>query len=369
MIRIAEPLKGYLSCKDEIDAAISRVLTSGRYILGREVDTFESEFASFLNVENAIGVGNGTDAIHLALRALGVGSSDEVILPSHTAVATAAAVTQCGATPVFVDISRDSFCLDPLRLEHCITTRTKAIIAVHLYGRSCEMNQICEIGLRHGIPILEDCAQAHGASYLGKTVGSLGVIGCFSFYPTKNLGALGDGGAIVTSNTELARQIRRMREYGWEQRYVSEVPGWNSRLDELQAAILRVKLGKLEVHNLARRKLANRYLELLKDCPIALPTVDNHTTHVFHLFVIRTNARNALQEYLRRRGIETTIQYPIPIHKQAAYRVYANDCHLPETDIVAEEILSLPIYPELTHWEQDVVIEAIKEFYGTQNLS
>lgn len=348
-IRCGNPRAQYESHREAIDAAIRRVLESGRYILGDEVIAFEREFAEYVGVRDAIGVGSGTEALHLALAACGVGAGDEVITVAHTAVATVAAIELCGATPVFVDIEPDYFTLDPDQLEDAITSRTKAVIPVHLYGQPADLAAIVSIAQQHGIKLIEDCAQAHGTMYRDRRVGSWGDVACFSFYPTKNLGAIGDAGAVVTNDPLLAEKVRSLREYGWaSQRSVSEVRGWNSRLDELQAAILRVKLPFLDEENERRREIAALYDELLCDSDLILPRRRADATHVFHLYVVRSAERDELLARLRCEGIGASIHYPVPVHLQPAYAGrFARAGSLPNTERIAREILSLPIYPEL----------------------
>lgn len=363
MILCANPKAQYLSYKDEIDAAISRVLDSGWYILGKEVELFEEEFADFIGVKHGIGVGSGTEALHMALVACGIGPGDEVITVAHTAVATAAAISLAGATPAFVDIEPENFTIDPNCIQEAITPKTKAIIPVHIYGHPADMDSIMRIAQEKGLNVIEDCAQAHGAKYKGQRVGSIADMGCFSFYPTKNLGAIGDGGMVVTNNSELAEKTRLLREYGWKERFVSSSEGWNSRLDEMHAAILRVKLKHLDEDNQNRVKLAEQYLEDLQDLPLGLPKREDNCTHVYHLFVIKTDNRKALQDYLEEKGISTSIQYPVPIHLQGYYMSLAKNISLRVTEKLAKEILSLPMYPELSLEESKTVINAIKAFY------
>ncbi len=363
MILCGNPQAQYLTHQTEIDAAIRRVLDKGWYILGAEVAAFEAEFAAYIGAAQAIGVGSGTEALHLALRACGIGSGDEVITVAHTAVATVAAIELAGATPVLVDIEPDFFTLSPQRLEAAITPRTKAIIPVHLYGQPADMDSILEIAGRRNLRVIEDCAQAHGAIYKGRRVGSMGHLACFSFYPTKNLGALGDGGMVVTSQPDLARQVRLLREYGWAERYISHTVGLNSRLDELQAAVLRVKLRHLDADNAARARLAAIYTQNLPGHSLILPPTRPDVTHVYHLYVVRSARRDELQQYLRANGIAALVHYPKPVHLQPAYHGRLPGCdHLPETERAAHEILSLPIYPELSEPEVLTVIETINLF-------
>jgi len=362
LIEVSNPKAQFLSHRKDIECAISRVLNSGWFILGKEVEEFEKEFALYNEVEHAIGVGSGKEALHIALRALDIGVGDEVITTSHTAVATASAIVMSGASPVFVDIDPRQFTLDPNAIEKSITKKTKAVIAVHIYGHPCDMNPILEITKQYGIKIIEDCAQAHGSRYNDKRVGSIGDIGCFSFYPTKNLGAIGDGGALVTSNEEIAVKVRLLREYGWKKRYISSEEGWNSRLDELQAAILRVKLKHLDTDNGHRQNHAKKYREMLELLPLDLPKSQSNASHVYHLYVIQTDKRDALRKYLTKHGVQTSIHYPIPIHQQSYYREIVGDVSLPITEKIASRILSLPIYPELGADELTNVIDAIKQF-------
>jgi len=360
MIPVANPAAQYRSHKAEIDHAIHRVLDSGWYILGEEVRAFEAEFAAYIGVKFAIGVGSGTEALHLALRACDIGPGDEVITVSHTAVATVVAIELCGATPVLADIDVDRYTLDPEKLPRLLTPCTKAIVPVHLYGQPADMTPILEIAHRHGFKVIEDCAQAHGATYQGQRVGSWGDIACFSFYPTKNLGALGDGGMVVTDDPALAEKARLLREYGWAERYVSHIRGWNSRLDELQAAVLRVKLKYLDADNAVRARLATTYNQLLADEDLRLPAERPESNHVYHQYVIRTKRRDELRAFLKERGIGTLVHYPVPVHLQPAYRgrLPGGD-DLPETERVAREVLSLPMYPELAESDVKSVAEAI----------
>lgn len=365
MILCSSPLAQYLDQREDIDAAIRRVLEGGRYILGPEAAAFEREFAAYVGVTHAIGVGSGTDALYLSLKACGVGPGDEVITVSHTAVATVAAIELAGATPVLVDIEPHSYAMDPSRLAQRITKRTKAIVPVHIYGHPVDIATIVDVGRRAGVPIIEDCAQAHGARFQGRRVGSFGDLSCFSFYPTKNLGAIGDGGLVATSNPELAERVRLLREYGWLDRYISVVQGSNSRLDELQAAVLRVKLSQLDADNARRRALAQRYTDALANTHLVLPSVRTDVEHVFHLYVVRTPKRAALQQFLADRGISSLIHYPTPIHLQPAYlgRVVGAEA-LEATERIADEVLSLPLYPQLSAADADAVIDAVRDFDG-----
>jgi dTDP-4-amino-4,6-dideoxygalactose transaminase len=363
MILCANPKAQYLAHKAAIDAAIQRVLEGGRYVLGPEVAAFEAEFAAYIGVAHGIGVANGTDALVVALKALGIGPGDEVITTAHTAVATVAAIELAGATPVFADIEPDFYTLDPALVERAISPRTKALVPVHLYGQPAAIPRFVELAKRHSLRLIEDCAQCHGARYAGQRLGSFGDVACFSSYPTKNLGALGDGGVIVTADAELARRCRLVREYGWAERYVSHVAGQNSRLDELQAAVLRVKLAALDADNQRRAGIAARYDAALSGTNLTLPERRPESSHVFHLYVVRSKQRDNLIERLKQAGIGALIHYPVPVHRQPAYagRVRGGES-LPETERAAREVLSLPMYPELTSEEVELVISTVQRF-------
>lgn len=362
MILCGNPKAQYLAHKPEIDAAIMRVLDQGKYILGEETRAFESEFAAYVGVRHGVGVGSGTEALHLALAACQI-TTGEVITVAQTAVATVAAIELAGATPVFVDIDPEFLTLDPRKLEQAITSRTRAIIPVHLYGQAADLDPIMDIARRHNLLVIEDCAQAHGATYKGRRVGSFGDIGCFSFYPTKNLGAIGDGGMVITDNAGLDERVRLLREYGWAERYVSQISGGNSRLDEIQAAILRVKLKHLDEDNALRARIAQRYYDALSGGPLILPATRPDSAHAFHLFVVRSNHRNELQAFLKSQGVGALVHYPVPVHLQPAYkgRISGGD-HLPITEQVTAEVLSLPLYPEMVDAEVQDVIDAVKQF-------
>ena len=364
MILCCDPKAAYLSRQDEIDAAVLKVLAAGRYILGPEVEAFESEFAAWLGLDFGTGVGSGTEALHIGLLACEIGTGDEVITVSHTAVATVAAIELSGARPVFVDIEPDYYTLDPTLVEASITKRTKAILVVHLYGQMADMPTILGIADAHGLKVIEDCAQAHGATLNGKKAGTWGDLSCFSFYPTKNLGALGDGGFVGTSDTNLVRKIRLLRQYGWAERHVSSIPGLNSRLDEVQAAVLRVQLRHLDRDNAKRAFLAGRYSRFLGGCRLGLPPVRPGAEHAWHLYVIRSRARDAMVHHLLGHGVSALIHYPLAVHQQPAYnsRLRSSGPLLTITERIATEVLSLPLYPQLTEPEQDMVIAAVKEF-------
>ena len=346
-----------------LTAAIDRVLSSGWFILGREVEAFEAEFAAFVETDHCVGVGNGLDAIELALRALGVRAGDEVIVPSNTYIATWLAVTRVGAIVVPVEPDANTFNIDPSRVEAAVTPRTRAIIAVHLYGQPADMAALRSVASRRGLWLIEDAAQAHGATYQGKRIGGLADAAAWSFYPSKNLGALGDGGAITTNDPAVADRVRLLRNYGSRVKYVNEIIGSNSRLDEVQAAALRVKLPLLLEWNDRRRRVAQRYLSRLADLPIVLPKVDAGGDHVWHLFVIQSRERDRLQQQLMERGVQTLLHYPIPPHLQEAYLgLGLREGAFPITEAVHRECLSLPIGPHITENQADIVIDAIRSF-------
>lgn len=352
----------YQSIKPEIDAAIARVLETSQFVLGEEVATFEKEFASYCQCIHAVGVNSGTSALHLALLAAGVGPGDEVITVPFTFVATIAAIVYTGARPVFVDIDPVSFTMDVAQIEEKITRRTKVILPVHLYGQPADMDPIMEMARRHGLVVIEDAAQAHGAEYKGRRAGSIGDLGCFSFYPGKNLGAYGEGGAVTTNNLEYARKIRILRDWGAERKYQHELKGYNYRLEGIQGAILRVKLRYLESWTEARRRHAVRYNELLIESGLRTPSVIPYARHVFHIYAVRVPKRNSLQEALLGRGIQTAIHYPIPVHNQQAY----SDLGYKPGDFIwaeraADEVLSLPMYPEIAESQLEEVSESLKE--------
>lgn len=345
----------YLELKPEIDDAIARVLESGWYILGEEVNAFEAEWAAYCGAKHAIGVGNGLDALHLSLLSLGVGPGDEVIVPSNTYIATWLAVSQCGATPVPVEPDERTYNINPKLIEDAITPRTKVILPVHLFGQPADMDKIITIARIHGLRVLEDAAQAHGARYKGKRIGAHGDVVAWSFYPGKNLGAMGDGGAVTTDDVAIADRIRVLRNYGSLEKYHHEIQGINSRLDPLQAAVLRVKLKYLDEWNERRRKIAVRYIKFLEETSLLLPLVLEWADPVWHLFVVRSENRDNLKHRLQEYGIGTMIHYPTPPHLQLAYRqMKYSKGNLPLAEKLADEILSLPIGPHAVH---DVAIQ------------
>lgn len=351
--------------RGEIDAAIARVVSSGWYVLGPEVAAFEAEFAAYAGAAHCIGVGNGLEAMHLALRALGVGPGDEVIVPSNTYIATWLAVSQCGAVPVPVEPDPATHNLDPARVEAAITSRTRAVLPVHLYGLPADLDPILAVARAHGLKVLEDAAQAHGAAYRGARIGTHGDVVAWSFYPTKNLGALGDAGAVTTNDPELAERISVLRNYGSRQKYVNEVPGFNSRLDPLQAAVLGVKLHHLDAWNARRARVAARYLQGLAGLGLGLPVSPNWAESAWHQFVVRVPQRDRLVAALAARGVETMVHYPIPPHRQQAYAEFGwRDADFPLAAQLADEVLSLPIGPHLADDAVEQVIEAVRAGLG-----
>jgi dTDP-4-amino-4,6-dideoxygalactose transaminase len=351
----------YRSIRDEIDAAIQRVIDSAGFIMGPEVQAFERAFAATCEVEHCIGVSSGTAALMLALRALGIGPGDEVITVAHTFIATAEAICAVGARPVFVDIDPHTYTLDPAALAAAITPATRAVIPVHIYGQPADMTGINEIAAAHSLTVIEDAAQAHGATWQGRKAGTLATLGCFSFYPGKNLGAYGDAGAITTDDAALAEQLRLLRNHGRRSKYLHEQIGFGERLDTLQAAILHAKVAHLEAWTAARRRLAARYSEQLAHCELVLPAVAPHAEPAWHLYVVRTPRRDALLEHLKAHGVEAGIHYPVPLHRQPAFAAFDYPA-LPVTEAVAATCLSLPLYPELTDVQQDRVIDLVQTF-------
>jgi len=353
----------YEELKAEVDDAVSRVLGSGYYLLGKELEAFEKEFAEYLDVRHCVAVGSGLDALHLALRALEVGQGEEVLVPSNTYIATWLAVSYAGAVPVPVEPDERTYNIDPGKLEAAITDRTRGIIPVHLYGQPADMDPILEVARKHNLWVLEDAAQAHGASYKGKRVGGLGDIAGWSFYPGKNLGAFGDGGAVTTNNGELADRVRVLRNYGSRTKYFNEVRGFNSRLDEIQAAVLRVKLKHLDEWNRRRRNIAELYRRELEGCNLILPYVPEWAEPAYHLFVVRSGQRDALHQYLETQGIGTLIHYPVPPHLQQAYcEIGLAAGTLPISERIHQEVLSLPIGPHVTEAQVETVTRAVCEF-------
>jgi dTDP-4-amino-4,6-dideoxygalactose transaminase len=353
----------YLSIKDEVLVAVAGVFESTQFVLGKEVAAFEEEFASYSGARYGVAVNSGTSALHLALLAAGVGPGDEVITVPFTFVATTAAVWYTGAKPVFVDVDPESYCMDPARIEEAITPRTKAILPVHLYGQAADMDAISAIARRHGLPVIEDAAQAHGAEYRGRRCGSIGEMGCFSFYPGKNLGAYGEGGMVTTNNPELARQIRILRDWGAEKKYHHVLKGFNYRMEGVQGAILRVKLRYLEQWTEARRANATLYSRALADSNLHLPKEAPGNRHVYHVYGVMTPRRRELMDALEAQGVQTGIHYPVPVHLLPAYsdlNYQAGD--FPIAERLASEELSLPMFPELAESQIDAVVSAIEEY-------
>jgi len=363
MVNFVDLKKQYHSIKEEIDSAVLGVLESTQFVLGKEVAAFEEEFADYSQSDHAVAVNSGTSALHLAFLAAGIGAGDEVITVANTFIATVAAIRYTGATPVLVEMDPVSYAMDPATLEAAITERTKAICPVHLFGQMADMDAIMAVADKHNLIVIEDAAQAHGAEYKGKRAGSIGHIGCFSFYPGKNLGAYGEGGLVTTNNPDYAHAIRMMRDWGAEKKYYHDLPGFNYRMTGLQGAILRVKLRHLEEWTEARRAHAAYYNQLLKDTDVDTPTEMPYARHVYHLYVIRSRQRDALQAALGEQKIYTGIHYPIPVHMQKAHADLGyKQGDFPLTEKAADEILSLPMFAELLDTEIDQVCDAIKEF-------
>jgi dTDP-4-amino-4,6-dideoxygalactose transaminase len=353
----------YMSIKDELNGAVAAVMESCQFILGEEVESFEREFASYCQVEHAVAVNSGTSALHLALLAAGVKPSDEVITVSFTFVATAAAIRHAGARPVFIDITPGSCTMDPSRIERAITPRTKAIIPVHLYGQCADMEPILEIARRHGLIVIEDAAQAHGAEYKGRRAGGFGDLACFSFYPGKNLGAIGEGGAIVTNNSEYAEKIRVLRDHGQTRKYRHDVLGYNYRLEAIQGAVLRVKLRHLDDWNQARREHAFKYRSLLADSGVRLLEEEAYGKPVYHIFPVFTPERDRLQEYLTSLAVATGVHYPIPVHMQKAFGdLPSSPGGLLNSERAGRETLSLPMFAELSDDAISAVADSVRRF-------
>jgi dTDP-4-amino-4,6-dideoxygalactose transaminase len=365
LIPTSSPLAAYQAQRDDIRARVLAVFEGGAYILGPEVDRFEQSFAAYCQAAHGIGVNSGTDALVLTLKALDIGPGDEVVTVSHTALATVSAVLTAGATPVLVDIDPIYYTLDPATLDAAITPRTKAIVPVHLYGQAADMDAILAVAARHGIPVIEDCAQATGATYQGRRVGSIGDAGCFSFYPTKNLGAIGDGGMVVTNNRQIADRVRRIRQYGWDENRATDRPGINSRLDEVQAAILAVKLPLLDRNNARRAAIAHQYGAAFAGLPVTVPVERPGTGHVYHLYVLTCDDREGLRKHLMEHQVLAGVHYPVAAHRHGGYasRISISAAGLDRTNRVVDRILSLPIYPELTDADVERVIAAVGSYF------
>jgi dTDP-4-amino-4,6-dideoxygalactose transaminase len=352
----------------ELQEAFKRVLENASFVLGPEVEAFEKAFANYLGSRHCIAVNSGTAALHLTLLGLGIGPGDEVITVAHTFIATAEAISAVGARPVFVDIDPDSYNMDPAQVERAITSRTRAIIPVHLYGQPADLHALTAIAARHGLAVIEDACQAHGAEYKGRKAGSIGKAACFSFYPSKNLGCCGEGGAIVTNDAELAKQARMLRDHGSTRKYEHQLPAYNFRLEGLQGAFLSVKLKYLDGWNDRRRAVAERYKQMLESTPLVLPKEMPYARHVYHLYVVQTDQRESLREHLSKCGIETGLHYPLPLHLQEAYRHLGyGKGDFPVTERVAARGMSLPIYGEMEPEAADVVGFAIREFFGLRS--
>jgi len=352
----------YRAIKPEIDAAIQRVVDNTAFILGDEVKAFEQDFSAYIGTEETVGVASGTGALRLALEAGGIGAGDEVITTTHTFIATGEAISQTGARPVFVDINPETYNIDPAQVEDAITPKTKAIIPVHLYGQPAPMEELAEIADRHGLLLIEDAAQAHGAEVKGARCGTFGHLACFSFYPGKNLGAYGDAGGVTGRDRDLLAKVRMLRNHGRTTKYSHDMIGWGERMDGLQGAVLRTKLPHLEDWTEARRRHAARYTELLADCGAILPSEGPGVRHVYHLYVIRVKNRDDVLAHLNSKGIGAGIHYPIPLHRQPAYVQQGyGEAVFPETEAVVDEIISLPLYPELTDEQINYVCDALKE--------
>lgn len=354
--------RGFYKYQKEFEDKAIEVLRSGWYVLGKEVKAFEEEFASWTGAKYCVGLGNGLDALWLAFRVLGIGAGDEVIVQGNTYIASVMGITINGATPVFVEPDEYNN-IDTSKIEAAISDRTKAILVVHLYGQASKMDDVVDICKKHNLRLVEDCAQSHGACFEGKMTGTFGDIGCFSFYPSKNLGAFGDGGAIVTDNPEIDRAMRMYRNYGSEVRYYNRVVGANSRLDEIQAGLLRIRLSHMRELNEEKKHICERYLAEIKNPIIELPKTREKCTHIWHQFVIRTNRRDELQAYLKEKGIATIIHYPVPPHLQEAYQYLGHkEGEYPITERYANEVLSIPLYNGMTEEEQSYVIDALNSF-------
>jgi dTDP-4-amino-4,6-dideoxygalactose transaminase len=357
----------YAQVREEVSRALQEVLDSSAYVLGPKVAAFERAFAEYLGARHCIGVNTGTSALHLALIAAGVGPGDEVITVPMTFIATSWAISYVGATPVFVDVDPVTYTMDVEQVERRITPRTRALLPVHLYGQPADMGPLLRIGRHHGIPVIEDAAQAHGARYCGRAAGTLGLCGCFSFYPGKNLGAYGEGGAVVTNDETIAVRLRALRDHAQRQRYHHDEIGFNYRMDGFQGAVLNVKLKYLEGWTEARRRLARRYQEVLGDLPMQLPTEAAQRRHVWHLFVALLPERDRVRRELEARGIQTGLHYPVPLHLQKAYQGLGyRKGDFPMAERIAEECLTLPLFPEMSREQQDAVCEALTEVLGEE---
>lgn len=368
MVPFLDLKQQYEALKPEILSAVERVFDTTQFVLGKEVQAFEEEFAAYCGAKYGIAVNSGTSALHMALLAAGIGPGDEVITVPHTFVATVAAICYTGATPVFVDIEEDSYCMDPTKLEAAITARTKAIVPVHLYGQAADMDPILAIARAHNIAVLEDAAQAHGAEYRGRRCGSLADFAAFSFYPGKNLGAYGEGGIVLTDNEEITRKVRMLRDWGQEKKYHHEMLGFNARMDGVQGAILRVKLRRLDEWTEARRARAKQYDELLAGLPAVItPKVAENRKHVYHIYCVRVRNRDSLMQYLKEREIHSGIHYPFAVHTLPGYRFLGyKEGEFPVAETVASQVVSLPMYPEMTEAMVTEVCQAVRDWAVNQ---
>jgi dTDP-4-amino-4,6-dideoxygalactose transaminase len=351
----------YRTIQSDIDRAIRSVLEGGHFVMGPNVGAFEREVAAYVGVDHGIGVASGTDALTLALRAVGIGQGDEVIVPSYTFLATASAVLHVGATPVLVDVDLDTYCIDLEQVATAITAKTRAIIPVHLFGQPVDMAPLMRLAAAHNLKVIEDNAQAFGATDRGRKTGSIGDIGCISFFPSKNLGAFGDGGMVLTSDPEIADRVRILRTHGWRKKYDPEVLGYNSRLDEMQAAILRVKLPYLDEWNTERRRRAGTYLNAFAGTDVRAPVERADSTHVYHLYVVRVPHRAAVVRMLSERGIGSAVYYPVPLHKTVLFRKLASGRSYPVSDRLTDELLAIPLYPEMSDEQQSTVVTAVRD--------
>ena len=360
-IPLADLVAQYRTIQSDIDFAIRSVLESGHFIVGPNVKAFEREIAAYLGVPHAVGVASGTDALILALRALGIGPGDEVIVPDYTFLATASAVLHVGALPVLVDVDPDTWCIDVAAVAAHITSRTRAVIPVHLFGQPADMSGLMELAAAHRLTVIEDNAQALGALYGDRRTGAIGQVGCLSFFPSKNLGAYGDGGMVVTDNADVAERVRMLRTHGWREKYDPEVLGYNSRLDEMQAAILRVKLRHVDTWNAERGRRARVYAQAFAGTSVRTPVERAGFTHVHHLYVVRVAERAAMERELKERGIATAVYYPRPLHATSLFRASAAGRSFPVSAALSEELLAIPLYPEMSDEQQHTVVSAIRE--------
>ena len=359
-IPLADLVAQYRTIQAEVDAAIRSVLESGHFILGPNTKALEGEIAAYLGVRSAVGVASGTDALILALRALGIGPGDEVIVPDYTFLATASAVLHVGASPVLVDVDPDTYCLDLAAAEAHITPRTRAVIPVHLFGQPVDMDRLMDLAAAHRLTVIEDNAQALGAMYDGRRTGAIGHVGCLSFFPSKNLGGYGDGGMVVTNDAGVAERVRMLRTHGWREKYDPEVLGYNSRLDEMQAAVLRVKLRHLDAWNAERGRRARLYAEAFAGTSIRTPVERAGATHVHHLYVVGVAQRAMMERSLKERGIATAVYYPRPLHATRLFQASAAGRTFPVSDALSEDLLAVPLYPEMTNAQQDTVITGMR---------